>query len=76
MYSKMTDSQFQLQTLIARHCLAWIPDTSDENRGYEKGLGNSLARKCLAGMPLFLNPENFVSDLQHDWSGTIYRTSC
>ena len=25
-----------------------------------EGLGNNLARKCLAGMPWFLNPANFI----------------
>ena len=59
-YVLINDNQFQLETLIARHCLAWTPDTSSEKRGCEKGLGNNLARKCLAEMVLFLNPENFV----------------
>ena len=30
MYSKMTDNQFQLQSLIAKHCLAWTPNLSSE----------------------------------------------
>ena len=37
--------------------LVWIPDPSGRTR---KGLGNNLARKCLAGMPLFLNSANFI----------------
>ena len=43
--------------------LVWTPDPSV--------LGNNVAQKCLAGMPRFLNPANFVLDLQCDWSGTI-----
>ena len=35
----------------------WTPDPSGCVR---KGLGNNLARKCLAGMPRFLNPANFI----------------
>ena len=37
--------------------LVWTPDPSGRER---KGLGNNLARKCLAGMPRFLNPANFI----------------
>ena len=59
-YVLINDNQFQLETLIVRHCLAWTPDTSSEKRGCEKGLGNNLARKCLAEMVLFLNLEKFV----------------
>ena len=36
--------------------LVWIPDPSGRSR---KSLGNNLARKCLAGMPQFLNSANF-----------------
>ena len=32
-------------------------------------MGNNLAWVS-AGMPQFLNPANFLLDLQHDWSGT------
>ena len=32
--------------------LVWTPDPSGHAR---KGLGNNFARKCLAGMPRFLN---------------------
>ena len=37
--------------------LVWTPDPSGCAR---KGLGNNLARKCLAGMPRFLNSANFI----------------
>ena len=37
--------------------IVWTPDPSGHAR---KGLGNNLARKCLAGMPWFLNPTNFI----------------
>ena len=37
--------------------VVWTPDPSGHAR---KGLGNNLARKCLAGMPRFLNPANFI----------------
>ena len=36
---------------------SWTPDPSGRTR---KGLGNNLTRKCLAGMPQFLNPANFI----------------
>ena len=35
-----------------------------------KGLGNNLARKCLAGMPRFLNPANFIFRSSTRLSGT------
>ena len=37
--------------------IVWTPDPSGHAR---KGLGNNLAWKCLAGMPRFLNPANFI----------------
>ena len=37
--------------------IVWTPDPSGHAR---KGLGNNFARKCLAGMPRFLNPANFI----------------
>ena len=37
--------------------IVWTPDPSGHAR---KGLGNNLARECLAGMPRFLNPANFI----------------
>ena len=33
---------------------------SDPSGRARKGLGNNLAWKCLAGMPRFLNPANFI----------------
>ena len=37
--------------------IVWTPDPSGRAR---KSLGNNLSRKCLAGMPRFLNPANFI----------------
>ena len=42
---------------ITQACLVWTSDPSGHAR---KGLRNNLARKCLAGMPQFLNPANFI----------------
>ena len=47
--------------------LVWTPDPSGHVRG---GPEDNLAQKCLAGMLWFLNPANFVLDLQCNWSGT------
>ena len=71
-YVLKNDNQFQLETLTVRHCLAWTPDTSSE-KGVERVWG--ITRKCLAEMALFLNPEKLFSNLQHDWSDTIYHTT-
>ena len=52
-----TQSQQSVQTTalrLSKHSLDPRPSWPRE------GLGNNLTRKCLAGMPRFLNPTNFI----------------
>ena len=50
----ISDISVEERSLIG---VVWAPDPSGCMR---KGLGNNLARKCLAGIPRFLNPANFI----------------